>query len=91
MIRYIISLLILSFAVAQDLNIEETEKDSIFFESILADTVTDLELMLIADINRNKILEKYLELDIISESLQLNAPKYDRFERKNNQDRKSVV
>ena len=70
MIRYIISLLILSFAVAQDLNIEETEKDSIFFESILADTVTDLELMLIADINRNKILEKYLELDIISESLQ---------------------
>ena len=50
MIRYIISLLILSFAVAQDLNIEETEKDSIFFESILADTVTDLELMLIADI-----------------------------------------
>ena len=85
MIRYIISLLILSFAVAQDLNIEETEKDSIFFESILADTVTDLELMLIADINRNKILEKYLELDVISESLQLNAPKYDRFERKNNQ------
>ena len=62
MIRYIISLLILSFAIAQDLNIEEVEKDSLFFESILADTVTDLELMLIADINRNKILENIFRI-----------------------------
>ena len=71
MIRYITLLLVLSVAIAQDLNTEEVEKDSVFFESILADTITDLELMLIADINRNKILEKYLELDVISESLQL--------------------
>lgn len=85
MIRYISVLFIFSLVLSQEIIDEESKNDSVFFESILGEEITNLELMLIADINRNKILEKYLQLNIIAESLQLGAPEYDRFASKNNQ------
>ena len=85
MIRYISVLFIFSLVLSQEIINEESKNDSTLFEFIVGEEMTDLELMLIADMNRNKVLEKYLQLDIIAESLELNAPEYDRFDSKNNQ------
>ena len=84
MIRYISVLFIFSLVLSQEIINEESKNDSTLFEFIVGEEMTDLELMLIADINRNKVLEKYLQLNIIAESLELDAPEYDRFDRKNN-------
>ena len=85
MIRYISLLFIFSVLFAQDFTSKDVEKDPINIESILSEKMTDLESMLIADINRNTVLEKYIRLIIISESLELlDAPSYDRFAFKNN-------
>ena len=69
MIRYISVLFIFSLVLSQEIINEESKNDSTLFEFIVGEEMTDLELMLIADINRNKILEKYLQMDIIAESL----------------------
>jgi hypothetical protein len=61
------------------------EKDfSSDIEPLLVEELSDLELMLIADINTNSTLKKFFELNVINESIQLNAPIYDRFAMKNN-------
>ena len=84
MIRYISVLFIISLALSQDIIQEENKDDFTFFESIIGDDISNLELMLIANINRSKILEKYLQLSVISESLDLDAPEYNRFILRNN-------
>ena len=61
------------------------EKDfSSNIEPLLVEELSDLELMLIADISTNSTLKKFFELNVINESIQLNAPIYDRFAMKNN-------
>jgi hypothetical protein len=61
------------------------EKDfSSNIEPLLVEELSDLELMLIADINTNSTLKKFFELNVINESIQLNAPIYNRFAMKNN-------
>lgn len=78
MIKYFIMLIITSGLISQ-------EKDfSSNIEPLLVEELSDLELMLIADINTNSTLEKFFELNVINESIQLNAPIYDRFAMKNN-------
>lgn len=78
MIKYFIILLITSSLMSQ-------EKDfSSNIEPLMVEELSDLELMLIADINTNSTLKKFFELNVINESLQLNAPLYDRFAMKNN-------
>lgn len=78
MIKYFIILIITSGLISQ-------EKDfSSNIEPLLVEELSDLELMLIADINTNSTLEKFFELNVINESIQLNAPIYDRFAMKNN-------
>ena len=47
---------------------DDVEKKNVSIPASLSDEMTDLEL----------------KLDVVSNSLKLNAPKYDRFERKNN-------
>ena len=64
MIRYISLLFIFSVLFAQDFTSKDVEKDPINIESILSEKMTDLESMLIADINRNTVLEKYIRLII---------------------------
>ena len=78
MIKYFIILIITSSLISQ-------EKDfSSKIEPLLVEELSDLELMLIADINTNSTLKKFFELNVINESIQLNAPIYDRFAMKNN-------
>lgn len=78
MIKYFIMLIITSGLISQ-------EKDfSSNIEPLLVEELSDLELMLIADINTNSTLKKFFELNVINESIQLNAPTYDRFAMKNN-------
>ena len=78
MIKYFIMLIITSGLISQ-------EKDfSSNIEPLLVEELSDLELMLIADINTNSTLKKFFELNVINESIQLNAPIYDRFAMKNN-------
>ena len=78
MIKYLIMLIITSGLISQ-------EKDfSSNIEPLLVEELSDLELMLIADINTNSTLKKFFELNVINESIQLNAPIYDRFAMKNN-------
>ena len=78
MIKYFIILIITSGLISQ-------EKDfSSNIEPLLVEELSDLELMLIADINTNSTLKKFFELNVINESIQLNAPIYDRFAMKNN-------
>ena len=78
MIKYFIILIITSGLISQ-------EKDfSSNIEPLLVEELSDLELMLIADINTNSTLKKFFELNVINESIQLNAPTYDRFAMKNN-------
>ena len=78
MIKYFIILIITSGLISQ-------EKDfSSNIEPLMVEELSDLELMLIADINTNSTLKKFFELNVINESIQLNAPIYDRFDMKNN-------
>ena len=78
MIKYFIMLIITIGLISQ-------EKDfSSNIEPLLVEELSDLELMLIADINTNSTLKKFFELNVINESIQLNAPIYDRFAMKNN-------
>ncbi len=78
MIKYFIMLIITSGLISQ-------EKDfSSNIEPLLVEELSDLELMLIADINTNSTLKSFFELNVINESIQLNAPTYDRFAMKNN-------
>ena len=68
-------------------NLFSQEKDNVFssnIEPLTVEELSDLELMLIADINTNSTLKKFFELSIINETFQLNAPVYDRFAKKNN-------
>ena len=78
--KYFIILFITSFLIAQD----KIEKKDFSIPPLLQDEMTDLELMLIANINTNEILSEFLKLNVISNSMKLNAPTYDRFARKNN-------
>ena len=78
--KYIIIVFMSSFLIAQD----EIEKKVLSIPPLLKDEMTDLELMLVANINTNEILSEFLKLNIISNSMKLNAPIYDRFARKNN-------
>ena len=78
--KYIIILFISSFLIAQD----EIEKKDLSIPAFPAEEMTDLELMLVADINTNETLSEFLKLNVISNSLKLNAPQYDRFAKKNN-------
>ncbi|MGY8809206.1 MAG: hypothetical protein ACKVLG_04595 [Fidelibacterota bacterium] len=80
MSRYIIMLLISSILIGQD----DIEKKNLSIPALLPEEMTELELMLIADINTNETLSKFLKLTVISNSLKLNAPQYDRFAKKNN-------
>ena len=78
MSKYIIILFISSFLIAQG----EIEKKDFSIPPLLQDEMTDLELMLVANINTNEILSEFLKLNAISNSMKLNAPTYDRFARK---------
>lgn len=73
-------LLISSILIGQD----DIEKKNLSIPALLPEEMTELELMLIADINTNETLSKFLKLTVISNSLKLNAPQYDRFAKKNN-------
>ena len=61
---------------------EEIEKKDLSIPPLLQEEMTDLELMLVADINTNETLSEFLKLNVISNSLKLNAPQYDRFAKK---------
>tara|TARA_B110000495_G_scaffold22178_1_gene15684 strand:- start:3027 stop:3554 length:528 start_codon:yes stop_codon:yes gene_type:complete len=73
-------LLISSILIGQD----DIGKKNLSIPALLPEEMTELELMLIADINTNETLSKFLKLTVISNSLKLNAPQYDRFAKKNN-------
>ena len=80
MSRYIIILLFSSILIAQN----DIEKKNLSIPPSLLDNMTELELMLVADINTNDTLSEFLKLNVVSNSLKLNAPQYDRFATKNN-------
>ena len=56
--KYIIIVFMLSFIIAQD----EIEKKILSIPPLLEDEMTDLELMLVANINTNEILSEFLML-----------------------------
>jgi hypothetical protein len=78
MIKYFIILIITSGLISQENDFSSN------IEPLLVEELSDLELMLIADINTNSTLKSFFELNVINESIQLNAPTYDRFAMKNN-------
>ena len=80
MSKYIFIVFLSSIMMGQD----DVEKKNVSIPASLSDEMTDLELMLVADINTNDTLSEFLKLDVVSNSLKLNAPTYDRFARKNN-------
>ena len=80
MIKYILSLLFFVSLNAQD--VSDGTSDNI--QPLLVEELSDLELMLIANINTNETLETFFKIDFLNESIKLNAPRYDRFARKNN-------
>lgn len=80
MIKYLIMIIFMSSLFSQ----EENKEVSSSIEPLMLEELSELELMLIADINTNSTLKQFFELDIINESIQLNAPVYDRFAIKNN-------
>ncbi len=80
MIRYILLFLFLNLIHSQD----SEKKIENNIQPLLVEELSELELMLIADINTNETLKNFLQLDIINESIKLSAPSYDRFARKNN-------
>ena len=80
MIRSILFLLFFVSLYGQD--VIDNISDNI--QPLLVEELSDLELMLIANINTNETLETFFKLDVINESIKLNAPEYNRFARKNN-------
>ena len=80
MIRLILSLLFFVSLYGQD--VSDNISDNI--QPLLVEELSDLELMLIANINTNETLETFFKLDVVNESIKLNAPEYNRFARKNN-------
>lgn len=80
MIRLICYLLFFVSLYGQD--VSDNISDNI--QPLLVEELSDLELMLIANINTNETLETFFKLDVINESIKLNAPEYNRFARKNN-------
>ena len=79
MIRLILSLLFFVSLYGQD--VSDNISDNI--QPLLVEELSDLELMLIANINTNETLETFFKLDVINESIKINAPEYNRFARKN--------
>ncbi len=79
MTRYIM-IFLLGLVLGQDLE----KKSESNIQPLLVEELSKLELMLIADINTNETLKKFFEINIINESIQLNAPTYDRFAMENN-------
>ena len=80
MIKLILSLLFLVSLYGQDTSDDISDN----IQPLLVEELSDLELMLIANINTNETLETFFKLDVINESIKLNAPEYDRFAQKNN-------
>ena len=80
MIKCIIFLLLIVNIYAQDLSTDVSDN----IQPLLVEELSELELMLIANINTNETLQNFFKLDIINESIRLNAPKYNRFAAKNN-------
>ena len=80
MIKYILSLLLFVSINAQDVNDDTLDN----IQPLLVEELSDLELMLIANINTNETLETFFKIDVLNESIKLSAPRYDRFTRKNN-------
>ena len=78
MIRLILSLLFFVSLYGQD--VSDNISDNI--QPLLVEELSDLELMLIANINTNETLETFFKLDVINESIKLNAPEYNRFARR---------
>ena len=71
MIKFILSLLFFVSLYSQDSS--DAISDNI--QPLLVEELSDLELMLIANINTNETLETFFKIDVINESIQLNAPK----------------
>ena len=80
MIKCIIFLLLTVNIYAQDLSTDVSDN----IQPLLVEELSELELMLIANINTNETLQNFFKLDIINKSIRLNAPKYNRFAAKNN-------
>ena len=80
MIKYILYLLLFVSINAQDVNDDTLDN----IQPLLVEELSDLELMLIANINTNETLETFFKIDVLNESIKLSAPRYDRFTRKNN-------
>ena len=80
MIKLILSLLLFVGLYGQDASDDISDN----IQPLLVEELSDLELMLIANINTNETLETLFKLDVINESIKLNAPEYDRFAQKNN-------
>ena len=80
MSKYVFIVFLFSILIGQD----DVERKNVSIPASLSDEMTDLELMLIADINTNDTLSEFLKLNVISNSMKLNAPQYDRFAKKNN-------
>ena len=80
MIKLILSLLLFVGLYGQDASDDISDN----IQPLLVEELSDLELMLIANINTNETLETFFKLDVINESIKLNAPEYDRFAQKNN-------
>ena len=80
MIKLILCLLFLVNIYGQDASDDISDN----MQPLLVEELSDLELMLIANINTNETLETFFKLDVINESIKLNAPEYDRFAQKNN-------
>ena len=78
MIKLILSLLFLVSLYGQDPS--DDISDSI--QPLLSEQFSDLKLML--EVATNVTLETFFKLDVINESIQLNAPKYNRFAQNNN-------
>ena len=70
MSKYVFIVFLSSILMGQD----DVEKKNVSIPASLSDEMTDLELMLVADINTNDILSEFLKLDVVSNSLKLNAP-----------------
>ena len=77
MIRSILFLLFFVSLYGQD--VIDNISDNI--QPLLVEELSDLELMLIANINTNETLETFFKRDVINESIKLNAPEYNRFAR----------
>ena len=75
MIRLICFVLFFVSLYGQD--VSDNISDNI--QPLLVEELSDLELMLIANINTNETLETFFKLDVINESIKLNAPEYNRF------------